>query len=64
MDNNKYIESKSSVRFGKPCIKSTRISVCDIQAWLRNGMTEEEILNDFPELTYEQIEACKRYKPD
>lgn len=63
-DYRNYIEIKSDVRFGKPCIKSTRISVSDILAWLANGMTTEEIISDFPEITEEHIHACLAYAAD
>ena len=55
---NEYIEIKTEKRFGKPVIKGTRISVYDILSWLANGMTRKEIINDFPELTENQINAC------
>lgn len=42
-------------RSGKPCIRNMRISVEDILRWLASGMTVEDILNDFPELTREDI---------
>jgi len=63
-DYRNYIEIKPDVRFGKPCIKSTRISVSDVLGWLANGMTSEEILADFPELTEEHIQACLAYAAD
>jgi uncharacterized protein (DUF433 family) len=58
MDIKKYIEINSEKRFGKPILKGTRISVADVLNWLANGMTREEIIDDFPELTDEQITAC------
>jgi uncharacterized protein (DUF433 family) len=39
-------------------VKGTRISVADILNWLANGMTREEIIQDYPELSKEQINAC------
>ncbi len=54
----KYIEINTDKRFGKPVIKGTRISVYDVLSWLSNGMTKEEIINDFPELNEEKINAC------
>ena len=48
----------SSKRFGKPCIPNTRISVYDVLAWLAKGMSKEEIVNDYPELTEQDIVAC------
>ncbi len=46
------------VRSGKPCIKGTRITVYDVLEYLAGGMTEEQILADFPDLTREDIRAC------
>ena len=48
-------------RFGKPCIRETRISVYDVLNWLANGMSIDEIKEDFPELTSESIFACLSY---
>ncbi|MCC4214763.1 DUF433 domain-containing protein [Leeuwenhoekiella parthenopeia] len=45
-------------RFGKPIISGTRISVYDVLNWLANGMSKEEILDDFPELSKDNITAC------
>ncbi len=47
-----------AVRSGKPCIKGTRITVYDVLEYLAGGMSEEEILNDFPALTRADIRAC------
>lgn len=52
------------IRFGKPCIKGTRISVYDVLSWLANGMSHEEIIEDFPELSGERIQACLAYAAD
>ena len=46
-----------AVRSGKPCIKGTRITVYDILEYLAGGMSEAELLDDFPSLTYEDIKA-------
>ncbi|HAK79918.1 MAG TPA: hypothetical protein DCR35_11460 [Runella sp.] len=45
------------IRFGKPCIKGTRIAVWDILGWLASEMSHEEIIEDFPQLTQEDILA-------
>jgi uncharacterized protein (DUF433 family) len=45
-------------RSGKPCIRGLRITVSDVLEYLASGMTEAEILADFPELTSEDIRAC------
>lgn len=54
----KHITIDSNKRFGKPVIIGTRISVFDVLNWLANGMSHQDILNDFPELTEEAINAC------
>ncbi len=53
-----YISINPNIRFGKPCIKNTRISVGDVLGWLAAGMTNEEIIEDFPELSVEAIRAA------
>ena len=58
MDYNQFIEIIPEKRFGRPCIKGTRISVYDVLNWLANGMTKNEIIEDFPELNENQINAC------
>ncbi len=45
-------------RSGKPCIRNTRITVADILEYLASGMSEQDILNDFPQLEPEDIKAC------
>jgi uncharacterized protein (DUF433 family) len=45
-------------RGGKPCIRGLRITVYDVLEYLASGMSEEEIVNDFPDLTREDIRAC------
>ena len=52
------------LRGGKPCIRGMRITVSDILGWLASGMTIEEILNDFDELTAEDIYASLSYAAD
>jgi uncharacterized protein (DUF433 family) len=51
-------------RFGKPCVRNTRITVYDVLGWLASGMSHTEILSDFPELTEEDISACLSYAAD
>ena len=55
------IELDPNKRFGKPCVKGTRITVGDVLGWLASGMTYEDILGDFPELTLLDIKACLAY---
>jgi uncharacterized protein (DUF433 family) len=45
-----YITINPAIRFGKPCITGTRITVSDILGWLSSGMTTREVLDDYPEL--------------
>ena len=54
----KYISVNNEIRFGKPCINGTRITVADILQWLASGMSFEEILQDYPELNILQIRAA------
>lgn len=57
MDFNERITINPDVRSGKPCIKGTRITVYDILEYLAGGMSEAEILLDFPRLAHEDIQA-------
>jgi uncharacterized protein (DUF433 family) len=51
-------------RSGKPCIRGLRISVSDVLDYLAAGMSEAEILADFPDLTREDIRACLAFAAD
>ena len=51
-------------RGGKPCIRGLRITVYDVLSWLADGMTQEEIIEDFPELNATDISACLSYAAD
>jgi uncharacterized protein (DUF433 family) len=55
---NDIISINPEKRFGKPCVRETRITVYDVLGWLSVGMTYDEILDDFPELTRQDILAC------
>ena len=50
-----------AVRFGKPCVRGTRIAVGDVLGYLAGGMSEDRLLTDFPQLTREDIRACLAY---
>ena len=50
-----------TVRFGKPCVRGTRIAVGDVLGYLAGGMSEPQVLADFPQLTVEDIRACLAY---
>ena len=53
-----------AVRSGKPCIKGTRITVYDILEYLAGGMSQDEILRDFPSLSKEDIRAALEFAAD
>ncbi len=63
-DYNQIIRIDPNIRFGKPCIKDTRITVYDVLTWLSLGMDINDITVDFPELTREDILACLAYAAD
>ena len=58
LDIDEYIEIHPGVRSGKPCFKGTRITVYDVLEYLAGGMTEAELLNDFPALSPQHIRAA------
>ena len=58
MNHTAYISINPDIRFGKPCITGTRIAVSDILQWLASGMTNLEILEDYPALKEEHIRAA------
>ncbi len=61
MKYQEYLSINPEIRFGKPCIKGTRITVYDVLSWLADDMSIEEILQDFPQLNKTQILACLAY---
>ncbi|MFM5887514.1 MAG: DUF433 domain-containing protein [Dolichospermum sp.] len=64
MQYQNIITIEPGKRGGKPCIRGMRITVYDVLSYLASGMTYEEILNDFPYLTQEDILACLSYAAD
>ena len=64
MNYQNFISINPEIRFGRPCVRNTRISVFDVLSYLASGMTEKEILSDYPELTAEDIKACLAYAAD
>src|SRR5437667_8905336 len=64
MDYSKIITIEPGKRSGKPTIRGTRMSVTDVLEYLAAGMSEEEILADFPDLTAEDIKACLAFAAD
>ena len=64
MDYTHIITIEPDKMGGKPCIRGLRITVYDILDYLASGMTEDEILHDFPDLTREDIRACLAFAAD
>ena len=64
MDYTKIITIEPGKRSGKPCIRGLRITVQDILEYLAGGRTENEILQDFSELTRDDIKACLAFAAD
>jgi uncharacterized protein (DUF433 family) len=64
MDYSKIITLEAGKRSGKPCIRGMRITVSDVLEYLAAGMTAEEIVSDFPELTIEDVRACLAFAAD
>ena len=64
MNYRDIITIEPGKRSGKPCIRGTRMTVTDVLEYLAGGMTEEEILADFPDLTAEDIRACFAFAAD
>ena len=64
MDYTKIITIEPGKRSGKPCIRGTRMTVTDVLEYLAGGMTGEEILAEFPDLTAEDIRACLAFAAD
>ncbi|NER22647.1 MAG: DUF433 domain-containing protein [Symploca sp. SIO1B1] len=61
MSHHEIITIEPGKRNGKPCIRGMRITVYDVLSYLASGMTYQEILEDFPYLTQEDILACLSY---
>jgi uncharacterized protein (DUF433 family) len=64
MDYKKIITIEPDKRGGKPCIRGMRITVYDVLEYLASGMTEDEIIRDFPDLTKEDIRASLAFAAD
>ena len=64
MDYRDIITIEPGKRGGKPCIRRMRITVYDVLGWLAAGMSHEEIIEDFPELTETDIKACLAFAAD
>jgi uncharacterized protein (DUF433 family) len=64
LDYKRFITIEPDKRGGKPCIRSLRITVYDVLEYLASGMSEDEILSDFPDLTRDDIRACLAFAAD
>jgi uncharacterized protein (DUF433 family) len=64
MDYRQRITIDPLIRSGKPCVRGTRIAVADVLDYLGGGMTIAEVLEDFPDLTAEDIQACLSFAAD
>jgi uncharacterized protein (DUF433 family) len=61
MDYRDRITIDPTIRFGKPCVRGTRIAVGDVLSYLASGMSEGEVVADFPQLSSDDIRACLAY---
>ena len=61
IDYRDIITLEPGKRGGKPCVRGLRLTVQDVLGWLAAGMTIEEVLADYPELTKDDIMACLAY---
>ena len=64
MNYGSIITIEPNKRGGKPCIRGLRITVYDVLEYLASGMTEMQILDDFPDLAAEDIRACLAFAAD
>jgi len=64
MNWQERINVDSAVREGKPCVKGTRITVYNVLEYLAGGMSEDQILADFPDLKRDDIRACLAFAAD
>lgn len=64
MDYEGRITIEPGKRGGKPCIRGLRITVSEVLEYLASGMTQEQIISDFPDLTIDDIRACLAFAAD
>lgn len=64
MNYHEIITIEPGKRSGKPCVRGTRMTVTDVLEYLAGGMTHEQLLADFPDLTEEDIRACLAFAAD
>jgi uncharacterized protein (DUF433 family) len=61
MNYKDVITLEPGKRGGRPCVRGMRVAVSDVLGWLAAGMSHEQILSDYPELTEDDIRACLAY---
>ena len=64
MNYQNIITIEPGKRGGQPCIRHMRIAVADVLGWLAAGMSHDQIISDYPELTEDDIRACLAYAAD
>ena len=64
IDYHEIITIEPGKRSGEPCIRGLRITVYDVLDWLAEGMSRDEIIDDFPELNADDITACLLFAAD
>ncbi len=64
MNYKSIITLEQGKRSGRPCVRGMRITVTDVLGWLASGMSHDQIVADFPELTEEDIFACLAFAAD
>ena len=64
MNYKDVITIEPGKRGGRPCVRGMRVAVSDVLGWLAAGMSHEQILSDYPELTEGDIRACLAYAAD
>jgi uncharacterized protein (DUF433 family) len=64
MDYHDVITIEEGKRGGRPCVRGSRIAVGDVLGWLAAGLSHEQILADYPELTENDIRGCLAYAAD
>ncbi len=64
MNYHAIITIEAGKRGGRPCVRGMRITVGDVLGWLANGMSHQQIISDYPELTEDDIHACLAYAAD
>ena len=64
MNYQQIVTIESGRRGGRACVRGLRIAVADVLGWLAAGMSHQQIIAEYPELTEEDIRACLAYAAD